>query len=50
MTEAVLILATLAQRFRLRLAQGCRVEPYAAFTLHAKYGMQMEILPRTGNH
>jgi cytochrome P450 len=46
MTEAVLILATLAQRFRLRVAPGCKVEPYAAFTLHAKYGMQMQVEKR----
>jgi cytochrome P450 len=46
MTEAVLILATLAQRFRLRVAPGCRVQPQALFTLRAKYGMQMQILPR----
>jgi len=43
MTEAVLILATLAQRFRLRVAPGCCVEPQAVFTLRAKNGMQMEV-------
>jgi cytochrome P450 len=46
MTEAVLILATLAQRFRLRLAPGCRVQPQALFTLRAKFGMQMQIVQR----
>jgi cytochrome P450 len=46
MTEAVLILATLAQRFRLRVASGCRVEPRAVFTLHTKNGMQMTVEPR----
>lgn len=46
MTEAVLILATLAQRFRLRVAPGCHVELQALFTLRAKLGMQMEIVPR----
>jgi cytochrome P450 len=46
MTEAAMILATLAQRFRLRVAPGCRVEPHALFTLRAKHGMQMEIVPR----
>jgi cytochrome P450 len=46
MTEAVLALATLAQRFRLRVATGCRVEPQAVFTLRAKNGMQMEVMPR----
>jgi len=43
MTEAVLILATLAQRFRMRVAPGCRVEPLAMFTLRAKNGMQMVV-------
>lgn len=43
MTEAVLILATLAQRFRLRLAPGHRVEPLAQFTLKTKYGMWMTL-------
>jgi cytochrome P450 len=46
MTEAVLILATLAQRFRLRVAPNCRVEPHAVFTLHARNGMQMVVEPR----
>jgi cytochrome P450 len=46
MTEAVLILATLAQRFRLRIVPNCRVEPQAIFTLRAKHGMQMQIAPR----
>jgi cytochrome P450 len=46
MTEAVLILATLAQRFRLRVAPNCRVEPQAVFTLRAKNGMRMLIDPR----
>jgi hypothetical protein len=46
MTEAVLILATLAQRFRLRIAPGCCVEPQAVFTLHAKHGIRMEIEER----
>lgn len=47
MTEAVLILATLAQRFRARVAPGCVVEPQAIFTLRAKNGMEMEIMPRS---
>lgn len=46
MAEAVLVLATLAQRFRPRLTNGCRVEPQAIFTLRAKYGMHMEIQSR----
>lgn len=47
MTEAVLILATLAQRFRLRVAPGHVVQPQAVFTLRAKYGMNM-VLERRG--
>jgi cytochrome P450 len=46
MAEAVLVLATLAQRFRPRLVPGCKVEPQALFTLRAKSGMQMMIAPR----
>jgi cytochrome P450 len=46
MTEAVLILATLAQRVRLRVAPGCPVEPHALFTLRARHGMHMEVTRR----
>jgi cytochrome P450 len=46
MTEAVLIVATLAQRFRPRIAPEARIELQAGFTLHAKYGMPMQIAPR----
>jgi cytochrome P450 len=45
MTEAVLCLATLAQRFRLRVAQGSRVEPVARLTLQSKDGMNMVVQP-----
>jgi cytochrome P450 len=41
MTEAVLILATLAQRYRPRLVPGHPVEPQAKFTLRAKHGIKM---------
>lgn len=47
MTEATMVLATLAQRFRLRLVPGHRVEPQALFTLRAKHGIMMEIATRT---
>ena len=43
MTEAVLILATLARRFRLRVAPGHSVEPLAQFTLKARHGMWMTV-------
>jgi cytochrome P450 len=46
MAEAVLILATLAQRFRPRIVPGCRVEPQAVFTLRAKHGIDMQIVSR----
>jgi cytochrome P450 len=39
--EAVLILATIAQRFRLSLAPGHRVEPWPTLTLRPRYGMRM---------
>ena len=43
MNEAVLILASLAQRYQLRLAPGCRVQPQAQVTLRPKYGLKMLI-------
>jgi hypothetical protein len=39
--EGVLLLATLGQRWKLRLALGHRVETKARITLRPKYGMQM---------
>lgn len=48
MTEAVLLLATLAQRFRLKLVPGHPVEPLAMFTLRAKQGIKMAMERRTG--
>jgi cytochrome P450 len=44
--EGVLLLATIAQRWRLRLVPGHRVETRAIITLRAKYGMQMKVEPR----
>jgi cytochrome P450 len=44
--EGVLILATLAQRWKLRLVPGHRVEPQPLITLRPKYGMLMEVEPR----
>jgi cytochrome P450 len=46
MTEARLILATIAQRFRMELAPGQRVEPYASVTLRPKAGMRMILTGR----
>jgi cytochrome P450 len=44
--EGELILATLAQKWRLRLVPGHRVEPQPLITLRPKYGMMMQIEPR----
>jgi cytochrome P450 len=41
--EAVLVLATLAQRWRLRLAPGFLAEPKPMITLRQKHGMRMEL-------
>lgn len=41
MMEARLILATMAQRFRLAVAPGQVVEPQRMFTLRFKYGLKM---------
>jgi cytochrome P450 len=41
--EATLILATIASRWRLRLAADQRVEPQPIMTLRARYGMRMAI-------
>jgi cytochrome P450 len=46
LTEAVLILATVAQRYKLRLQPGHRVEPDPVLTLNAKYGLPMTMQPR----
>jgi cytochrome P450 len=44
--EGVLLIATLAQRWRMSLAPGQRVEPKAMVTLRPKYGMRMVVEPR----
>jgi cytochrome P450 len=46
MMEAQLILATIAQRYRLRLVPGHPVEPQLLVTLRPKYGLQMTIQHR----
>jgi cytochrome P450 len=46
MMEAVLALAALAQKYRLRLMPGHRVEPRGLITLQPKYGMAMRVKPR----
>jgi cytochrome P450 len=44
--EGVLILATLAQKWKLRLVPGHQVEPQPLITLRPKYGMVMQVEPR----
>jgi cytochrome P450 len=44
--EGVLLLATIAQRWKLRLVEGHRVEPEPLITLRPKYGMRMIVEPR----
>ncbi len=44
--EGVLILATLAQKWKLRLVPGHPVEPQPLITLRPKYGMRMLVEPR----
>jgi cytochrome P450 len=46
MLEAVLILATLAQRFRLRVAPDQIVEAQAVVALRPRYGLKMVLEPR----
>jgi cytochrome P450 len=41
MTEAILILATIAQRYRLHLKPGHPVEPQGLITLRPRYGLRM---------
>lgn len=44
--EGVLLLATLAQKWKLSLVPGHRVEPEPLITLRPKYGMQMTVQAR----
>ncbi|HSY93416.1 MAG TPA: cytochrome P450 [Candidatus Binatus sp.] len=45
--ESVLLLATLAQKWTLRLVPGHPVEPEPLITLRPRYGMKMIVEPRT---
>jgi cytochrome P450 len=47
MTEAVLIIAALASKFRLRLVPGHPVIPWPSITLNPKYGLNMTVSRRT---
>jgi cytochrome P450 len=44
--EGTLVLAAIAQKWRLRLVPGHRVEPHPLITLRTKYGMRMRVVPR----
>jgi cytochrome P450 len=44
LTEARLILATIARRFRMELVPGQRVEPYPSITLRPKQGIRMTLI------
>lgn len=46
LTEATLVLATLAQRWRPQLVPGSPVEPFGAITLRPRDGMPMTLVPR----
>lgn len=43
MMEAQLIVATIAQRYQLRLVPGHRVEPQVLLTMRPRYGLQMTL-------
>jgi hypothetical protein len=44
--EAVLLLTTLGQKWKLQLVPGHRVEPEPLITLRPKYGMRMQLESR----
>jgi cytochrome P450 len=46
LAEATLLLATIAQRYRLRVAAGHPVEPQGLITLRARHGLKMVLTPR----
>ena len=47
MAEAMIILATIAQRYRLRLKPGFPVEPQGLITLRPRHGLRMTLERRT---
>ncbi len=48
--EGVLLLATLAQKWKLKLVPGHRVEPEPLITLRPKFGMKMQVEARASNY
>jgi len=47
MMEAVLVLATVAQRVRVRVAKDCRAEPQASITLRPRHGIEVVVSGRS---
>ena len=47
MTEACVVLATIARAYRLRMAPGHRVEAHGGITLRPRYGLRMTLEPRS---
>ncbi|HTB89265.1 MAG TPA: cytochrome P450 [Steroidobacteraceae bacterium] len=47
LAEATVLLATLAQRYKLRVVPGHKVEPQGLITLRARHGMKMLLTPRS---
>jgi cytochrome P450 len=45
MMEATLLLAAVAQRFRLRLVPGQKIEPLASITLRPEHGIRVQLVP-----
>jgi cytochrome P450 len=45
--EATLLLATIAQRFRIRLVPGHRVVPMPSITLRPRYGIRAKLEARS---
>ncbi len=51
MIEAMLVVATIAQRFRFRLPPAQAITPWPTVTLRPRQGLPMELLPRSaGEH
>jgi cytochrome P450 len=46
-TEAALVLATIAQKYQIRVAPDCKVEPIPTITLRPRHGIQVAITRRT---
>jgi cytochrome P450 len=44
--EGILLIATIAQKWKLRLVEGHKVEPQPLITLRPKHGMKMRLEPR----